>query len=133
MAETGFSSFSTTVDKSNHVLKEIETAYNWPKERRNQSYDALWGVLRVLRDHLTVEETAQLAAQLPHADPRYVLGGSDPGSGEPTGIPLNGRIREPASCCRSRPPASTRTSPRRWRIRPQVAAPNRTSRSSTAR
>jgi len=41
MAETGFSSFSTTVDKSNHVLKEIETAYNWPKERRNQSYDAL--------------------------------------------------------------------------------------------
>lgn len=65
MAETGFSSFSTTVDKTNHVLKEIEHAYNWPKERRNQSYAALRAVLHALRDRLTVEEAAELAAQLP--------------------------------------------------------------------
>jgi uncharacterized protein (DUF2267 family) len=65
MAETGYRSFSTTVDKTNHVLKQIEAAYGWPKERRNQSYDALRGVLHALRDRLSVDETAQLAAQLP--------------------------------------------------------------------
>lgn len=65
MAQTGFASFDTTVDKTNHVLKEIERAYGWPKERRNQSYDALRGVLHAVRDRLPVEEAAQLAAQLP--------------------------------------------------------------------
>ena len=65
MAETGYASFSTTVDKTNRVLKDIEQAYNWPKERRNQSYAALRAVLHALRDRLTVEEAAQLAAQLP--------------------------------------------------------------------
>ena len=65
MAETGYSSFSTTVDKTNRVLKDIEQAYNWPKERRNQSYAALRAVLHALRDRLTVEEAAQLAAELP--------------------------------------------------------------------
>jgi uncharacterized protein (DUF2267 family) len=37
----------------------------WPKERRNQSYAALRAVLHTLRDRLTVEEAAQLSAQLP--------------------------------------------------------------------
>ncbi|MDT7616610.1 MAG: hypothetical protein QOF00_4057, partial [Pseudonocardiales bacterium] len=35
------------------------------KERRNQSYDGLHTVLHALRDRLTVEEAAQLSAQLP--------------------------------------------------------------------
>jgi len=65
MAETGFSSFSTTVDKTNRVLKEIEEANAWPRERRNESYAALRAVSHALRDRLTVEETAHLAAQLP--------------------------------------------------------------------
>ncbi|WP_405148399.1 DUF2267 domain-containing protein [Sphaerisporangium sp. NBC_01403] len=65
MAETGYSSFNTTVDKTNHLLKQIEQAYGWPKERRNQSYAALRAVLHALRDRLTVEEAAQLGAQLP--------------------------------------------------------------------
>jgi uncharacterized protein (DUF2267 family) len=65
MAETGYAAFTTTVDKTNHVLKEIEAAYGWPKERRKQSYAALRAVLHALRDRLTVEEAAQLAAQLP--------------------------------------------------------------------
>jgi uncharacterized protein (DUF2267 family) len=47
------------------VLREIEEAYGWPKERRNQSYAALRAVLHAVRDRLTVEETAQLGAQLP--------------------------------------------------------------------
>jgi uncharacterized protein (DUF2267 family) len=65
MAETGFSSISTTVDKTNRVLKEIEEANAWPKERRNESYAALRAVSHALRDRLTVEESAHLAAQLP--------------------------------------------------------------------
>jgi uncharacterized protein (DUF2267 family) len=65
MAETGYSSFNTTVDKTNRVLKEIEHACGWPKERRNQSYAALRGVLHALRDRLTVQEAAHLGAELP--------------------------------------------------------------------
>ncbi|HEY8456028.1 MAG TPA: DUF2267 domain-containing protein [Actinopolymorphaceae bacterium] len=65
MAETGFSSFSTTVDKTNRVMREIEEAYGWPKERRRQSYAALRAVLHALRDRLGIEEAAQLGAQLP--------------------------------------------------------------------
>lgn len=65
MSDAGFSAFSTTVDKTNRVLKDIEDAYDWPKERRNQSYAALRAVLHALRDRLTVEEAAQLAAELP--------------------------------------------------------------------
>lgn len=65
MADTGYAAFTATVDKTNRVLKEIETAYGWPKERRNQSYAALRAVVHALRDRLTVQEAAQLAAQLP--------------------------------------------------------------------
>jgi uncharacterized protein (DUF2267 family) len=65
MSDTGFAPFTTTVDKTNRVLHEIEHALGWPRERRNQSYAALRGVLHALRDRLTVEEAAQLGAQLP--------------------------------------------------------------------
>src|SRR3979409_1993907 len=65
MSNTGFAPFTTTVDKTNRILHEIEEAFGWPKERRNQSYAALRGVLHALRDRLTVEEAAQFGAQLP--------------------------------------------------------------------
>jgi uncharacterized protein (DUF2267 family) len=65
MSATGFSSFDTTVEKTNHILHEIEQAYGWPKDRRIQSYAALRTILHALRDRLTVQVTAQLAAQLP--------------------------------------------------------------------
>jgi uncharacterized protein (DUF2267 family) len=65
MVDAGFAAFSTTVDRTNRVLKEIESAYGWPKERRNQSYAALRAVLHALRDRLSVDEAAQLAAQFP--------------------------------------------------------------------
>jgi uncharacterized protein (DUF2267 family) len=65
MSETGYSSFDVTLEKTNHVLHEIEQAYGWPRERRNQSYAALRTILHALRDRLTVQVTAQLAAQLP--------------------------------------------------------------------
>jgi uncharacterized protein (DUF2267 family) len=65
MVDTGFASFDTMVDKANRVLKEIENAYGWPKDRRKQSYAALRAVLHPVRDRLTVEEAAQFGAQLP--------------------------------------------------------------------
>lgn len=65
MVATGYPSIDTTVDKTNRVLSEIEQAYGWPKERRGQSYAALRSVLHALRDCLTVDESAHLAAQLP--------------------------------------------------------------------
>jgi uncharacterized protein (DUF2267 family) len=65
MGNRGFTSFQTTEDKTNRLLHEIEEAYGWPKERRNQSYAALRAVLHALRDRLSVEEAAQLGAQLP--------------------------------------------------------------------
>lgn len=65
MGATGFPTFDKTIDKTNRVLKEIEHAYGWSKEQRNVSYDALRAVLHALRDRLTVDECAHLAAQLP--------------------------------------------------------------------
>jgi len=65
MTDTGYPAFTATVDKTNRILKEIEAAYGWPSDRRNQSYAALRSVLHALRDRLPVAEAAQLAAQLP--------------------------------------------------------------------
>jgi uncharacterized protein (DUF2267 family) len=65
MSGTGFAPFTATIDKTNQMLHEIEKAFGWPRERRNQSYAALRGVLHALRDRLTVHEAAQLGAQLP--------------------------------------------------------------------
>jgi uncharacterized protein (DUF2267 family) len=65
MGEAGYAAFNTSIEKTNQVLKEIEQAYGWPHERRQQSYDALRAVLHALRDRLTVEEAADLGAQLP--------------------------------------------------------------------
>ena len=65
MSDTSFTSFKTTEDKTNRILREIEEAYGWPKERREQSYAALRAVLHTLRDRLPLNEAAQLGAQLP--------------------------------------------------------------------
>lgn len=37
MSDAGFAAFSATVDKTNHVLKEIEEDFGWPKEWRATS------------------------------------------------------------------------------------------------
>jgi uncharacterized protein (DUF2267 family) len=65
MTETGYPAFDTTVQKTNQVLRDIERAYGWPTERRQQSYDAVRAVLHTLRDRLPVPEAADLASQLP--------------------------------------------------------------------
>jgi uncharacterized protein (DUF2267 family) len=63
MSMTGLSVFDTTVQKTNLWLKELMTVLGW--EQKQKAYDALRAVLHALRDRLTVDETAQLGAQLP--------------------------------------------------------------------
>lgn len=55
--------FDTTIQKTNEILKAIEERFGWTD--RQESYHALRGVLFALRDRLTVEHAAGLAAQLP--------------------------------------------------------------------
>ncbi|PZG21931.1 DUF2267 domain-containing protein [Micromonospora craterilacus] len=65
MAEQFQSAVESSVDKTNLILKDIEQAYGWPKEQRNQSYAALRTVLHLLRDRLPVQESVEFSAQLP--------------------------------------------------------------------
>ncbi|WBB68890.1 DUF2267 domain-containing protein [Micromonospora sp. WMMD812] len=65
MAEQLISAFESSLDKTNLILKDIENAYGWPKEQRNQSYAALRTVLHLLRDRMPVQESVEFAQQLP--------------------------------------------------------------------
>jgi uncharacterized protein (DUF2267 family) len=64
MGNTGLATFDDTIQKTNEILKEIGEKFGW-ETRRNQTYLALKTVLQTLRDRLTIEESADLAAQLP--------------------------------------------------------------------
>ena len=65
MAEQLESAMESSIQKTNLILKDIERAYGWPKEQRNQSYCALRTVLHLLRDRMPVQESVEFAAQLP--------------------------------------------------------------------
>jgi len=65
MADAMISAFESSLDKTNLILKDIENAYGWPPDRRNQSYAALRTVLHLLRDRLPVDESVEFAQQLP--------------------------------------------------------------------
>lgn len=62
MSATGLDVFDKTVQTTNIWLKEIADDIG-PDRRR--AYHALGAVLHALRDRLTLEEAAQLGAQLP--------------------------------------------------------------------
>jgi uncharacterized protein (DUF2267 family) len=63
MSMTGLDVFDTTVHKTNSWLNELMRLLDSSDRRR--AYEALRATLHALRDRLTVDETAQLAAQLP--------------------------------------------------------------------
>ena len=66
MSATGLEVFDTTLQKTNRWLKEIAQAAGWhEKQDKQKAYLALRSTLHALRDRLTVEEVAQLGAQLP--------------------------------------------------------------------
>jgi uncharacterized protein (DUF2267 family) len=58
MSATGLDVFDTTLQKTNSWLQDLMQALNWTD--RHMAYSALRATLHALRDHLTVEEVAQL-------------------------------------------------------------------------
>ena len=83
MAEQLISAIESSIQKTNLILKDIENAYGWPKEQRNQSFAALRGVLHLLRDRMPVQESAEFGAQL-----RIVLRGVYFDGWQPANVPI---------------------------------------------
>jgi len=87
MSATGLEVFDTTLQKTNHWLNEAMRLLD--SKDKHKAYLAFRSTLHALRDRLTVEEAAQLAAQLPMLMRGFYYEGWDP-----TGKPLKLRTRE---------------------------------------
>ena len=87
MSTTGLSAFDTTLQKTQEWLKDIMAELKW--EDKHRAYQALRAVLHALRDRLTIEETAQLGAQLP-----LLIRGAYYEGWQPHGKPLRERSQE---------------------------------------
>ena len=87
MSTTGLEVFDATLHKTNSWLKELMGMLG--SEDRHRAYLALRATLHALRDRLTVEEVAQLGAQLPMLIRGFYYEGWDP-----TGKPLRIRDKE---------------------------------------
>ncbi len=87
MASSGLAVFDTTLQKTNSWLKEVMAELE--TDDRHKAYLALRAVLHALRDRLTVEEVAELGAQLPMLIRGFYYEGWDP-----TGKPVKERHKE---------------------------------------
>ena len=87
MSVTGLDVFDTTLHKTNNWLNELMQLLGW--QDKHKAYLALRATLHALRDRLTVEEVAQLGAQLPMLIRGFYYEGWDP-----TGKPRRERHKE---------------------------------------
>ena len=87
MSATGLDVFDRTLHKTNAWLSDLMDALGW--QDRHAGYLALRTTLHALRDRLTVEEVAQVGAQLPMLVRGFYYEGWDP-----TGTPLRVRHKE---------------------------------------
>jgi uncharacterized protein (DUF2267 family) len=87
MSTTGLDVFDTTVQKTNIWLKDVMDALGC--QTRHQAYTSLRATLHALRDRLSVEEAADLGAQLPMLVRGFYYEGWDP-----TGKPVRERRLE---------------------------------------
>jgi uncharacterized protein (DUF2267 family) len=87
MSVTGLDVFDTTIQTTNSWLADLMKGLGWANKHR--AYSALRVTLHALRDRLTVEEVAQLAAQLPMLVRGFYYEGWDP-----TGKPEKDRHKE---------------------------------------
>jgi uncharacterized protein (DUF2267 family) len=87
MSMTGLDVFDRTIHKTNNWLNELMEILGW--HDRHKAYLALRVTLHALRGRLTVEEGAQLGAQLPMLIRGFYYEGWDP-----TGKPLKVRHKE---------------------------------------
>ena len=86
MSTTGLEVFDRTVQQTNEWLKAIMDELHW--DDRQRAYLALRGTLHAVRDYLIVDESAQLAAQLPMLVRGIYYEGWDPSR-----VPVPGRGR----------------------------------------
>jgi uncharacterized protein (DUF2267 family) len=63
MSATGLKIFDSTIQTTNIWLDDVMREMDW--HDRHKAYHALRSVLQTLRDRLSVDEAAQLSAQLP--------------------------------------------------------------------
>ena len=87
MAMTGLDSFDTSVQKSEKWLRELMEKLEI--NDRHRAYGILRTVLLALRDQLTLEESANLSAQLP-----LVIRGVYYDRWKPSAVPMKIRSRE---------------------------------------
>jgi hypothetical protein len=80
MSATGLEVFDTTLHKTNIWLNDLMQIGGW--QDRQVAYRALRATLHALRDRLTIDEVAQLSAQLPMLIRGFYYENWDPSSRE---------------------------------------------------
>jgi uncharacterized protein (DUF2267 family) len=87
MSQSGLAPFDSTIQTTNVWLNDLQERLGWLD--RHRAYHALRAVLHALRDRLTVDQAAALAAQLP-----MLVRGVFYKGWHPHGKPLKERHRE---------------------------------------